>query len=112
MSWLTGVAEGLLFRSFMRKSFPHIADEYFPGFLKTSISQQRKTRAWLKNRKYADQGDYGLTKRADLHRKIRRVSLWMMVAAFIALILFSVTYNVDSSNKSSQTSVENQAMYP
>ena len=112
MSWLTGVIERLLFGSFIRESFPSMADEHFPGLLKTSILQQQQTRVWLENRKYADQGNSGLTKRADLHRKVRGVSFWEMISAFVALILLSVAYNADSSNKSSQRPVETQPTNP
>jgi len=112
MSWLTGVIEGVLFNSFMRKSFPTIADEHFPGLLKTSIFQQRETRTWLKNRKYVDQGSVGLTKRADLHRMIRGFAFWVMIGSFLALILLSTVYRNRSSKNPPHSPVEQQSTNP
>lgn len=112
MSWLTGVIEGFLFRRYIRKSFPSIAEEYFPGMLQTSISKQWKAILWLKRRGYTEYGNSELNQRADFHRKTTSIVLGAMVVTLATLVLMSVSYYNASSNNSSHTPAENHSVKP
>jgi len=85
IAWAIGAIESILFCRYMRRRFPDLAREYFPGVLGTSISQQNRTSGWLRRREYAAEGDAGLTARADLHRKVSKVTLGVVVLGLIAI---------------------------
>jgi hypothetical protein len=112
LSWLTGVIEGFLFRRYIRKSFPSIAEEYFPGMLQTSISKQWKAIFWLKRRGYTEYGNSELNQRADFHRKTTCIVLGAMIVTLSTLVLMSVSYYNASSKNSSNTPAENQSATP
>lgn len=87
LSWGTGCVEDILFKMYLRRSHPEIADVQYPGILRGSIYQQLKTIAWLWKRKYVDVGDAGLIQRADIHRRIKFVALGLMLGSIIGLLI-------------------------
>lgn len=86
-SWLIGVIDTLRFSRYIRRAHPQIAEEYFPGILKGSITQQRRTAKWMKSRGYTEVGDEELTHRADLHAKISSTASRIMISAMVLLVI-------------------------
>ena len=86
-AWLVGVVDTLLFSRYIRRSHPRIADEHFPGILKGSITQQRRTAKWMKSRGYAEVGDEELTRTADRHSKISGIASKIMISAMVILVV-------------------------
>jgi hypothetical protein len=87
LSWGTGCVEGILFKRYLRRNHPEIADVHYPGLLRGSIYQQLKTIAWLWKREYVDVGDAGLIQRANIHRRINLVALGLMLISIIGLLI-------------------------
>jgi len=47
IAWLLNAIDSLLFRSFIRKNYPSVAENYYPDFLKQSPHQQITTLSWV-----------------------------------------------------------------
>ena len=86
-SWLVGVVDSIRFSNYIRRAHPRIAEEYFPGILKGSITQQRRTAKWMKSRGYAEVGDEELTRTADRHSKISGIASKIMISAMVLLVV-------------------------
>lgn len=86
LSWGTGCVEGILFKRYLRRNHPEIADVHYPGLLRGSIYQQLRTTAWLWKRQYIDLDDSDLIQRADIHRRINMVVLGLMLISIIGLL--------------------------
>ncbi len=87
LSWGAGFLEGILFRRYLRRNHPNIADIHYPGLLRGSIYQQLKTISWLWKRKYVEVADEGLIQRADIHRRINLVTIGLMLISIIGLLI-------------------------
>jgi hypothetical protein len=87
LSWGTGCVEGIMFKRYLRKNHPQLADVHYPGLLRGSIYQQLKTIAWLWKREYVAVGDTGLIRRADIHRSINLVAVGLMLMSIIGLLI-------------------------